>query len=305
MYLRSLLHSNAPWVDPRIITKELLLEHEPGRDNLRMAQELRKAWLYSSGGNNTHFMRENPKEFLEMYSALSACHLRHECETYEASPDLQNNLKHTAWHEIYLTGCLRHMAEHRIPLASCNALTALTGTVNKLLADLYGNSQYTKNINGFTEWLKDQENVEDALQSCLQHDLNFLSSAMYSGRTVPRNAKWEHYTKLKLDEYSERALYNTLLLDTLFSKRHFTTNAEQHFPQYTLHFQRWFELMDSLDSNFQESLQTEEWDGDEIFIGLSPHAYDLLESLPRMEGAPFESLLEPEISHIFEKMERA
>lgn len=195
------------------------------------------------------------------------------------------------------------MAEHRIPLASCNALTALTGTVNKLLADLYGNSQYTKNINGFTEWLKDQENVEAALQGCLQHDLHFLSLAMYSGRTVPRNAKWEHYTKLKLDEYSERALYNTLLLDTLFSKRHFTTNAEQHFPQYTsLSTMVWVDGLPWF--NFQESLQTEEWDGDEISIGLSPHAYDLLESLPRMEGAPFESLLEPEVSHIFEKMER-
>lgn len=302
------LNSKSSWVDPRSITRELSVDYPQNHQTINMARYLKELWLYKFGEQNTKFMQEHPKEFLEMYSTLSAQHqyrtsqLPQPHSKNEPShnvpseddqpntrvhpfPDYTNVLSTTPWHDIYVLGCLRHIIEHRLPIHSCEALTKLPApTTNQLLTDLYCNVSYNRHINGFTAWLKEQDGVDDVLQGCLLHDLYAVISAMDSNRPVYRHMNWQDYAHLTLNDENEQQLYHALLFDTLFDTSDFASYAEQYFPTYTAHFQQWWEWMTSLDSNRLEDLAEEELHGDQIFVHLSDHAYTLLQTIPKIHG---------------------
>lgn len=288
MYLFT-INSKSSWVDPRSITRELAVDYPQNHQTINTARYLKELWLYKFGEQNTKFMQEHPKEFLEMYYTLSFQHLHRTSQLPQTHtnifPDYSSILSTTPWHDIYVLGCLRYLAEHRLPIHSCEALTKLPApTTNQLLTDLYCNVSYNRHINGFTAWLKEQDGVDDVLQGCLLHDLYAVISAMDSNRPVYRHMNWQDYAHLTLNDENEQQLYHALLFDTLFDTSDFASYAEQYFPTYTAHFQQWWEWMTSLDSNRLEDLAEEELHGDQIFVHLSDHAYTLLQTIPKIHG---------------------
>ena len=298
------LNSKSSWVDPRIVTRDLAVDYPQSHQTINTARYLKELWLYKFGEQNTKFMQEHPKEFLEMYYTLSFQHLHRTSQLPQTHtnifPDYSSILSTTPWHDIYVLGCLRHIIEHRLPIHSCEALTKLPApTTNQLLTDLYCNVSYNRHINGFTAWLKEQDGVDDVLQGCLLHDLYTVISSMDYNRPVYRHMNWQDYAHLILNDENEQQLYHALLFDTLFDTSDFASYAEQYFPTYTAHFQQWWEWMTSLDSNRLEDLAEEELHGDQLFVHLSEHAYTLLQTIPKIHGFN-EPLVTSSLENIFQ-----
>ena len=298
------LNSKSSWVDPRSITRELAVDYPQNHQTINMARYLKELWLYKFGEQNTKFMQEHPKEFLEMYSTLSSQHQHRTSQLPQLHtnifPNYASILSTTPWHDIYVLGCLRHIIEHRLPIHSYEALTQLPpSTTTQLLTDLYCNVSYNRHLNGFTAWLKEQDGLDDVLQACLLHDLYTVISSMDLNRPVYRHMHWQDYAHLTLNDENEQQLYHALLFDTLFDSSDFASYSEQYFPTYTAHFQQWWQWMTSLDSNRLEDLAEEELHGDQLFVHLSDNAYTLLQTIPKIHGFN-ELLVTSSLENIFQ-----
>lgn len=275
MILKSLLSHSPPWIDPRLIASELVQVMESNRMSYQVSQELRRHWEYTFAKENTQFVQEYPKEFLEMYYTLA--HQQHrplQEVTYEM---LDNELPNTNWHEVFLLGCLRHIIEHSLPLDSYSALQELRNDRDRLIVELYQSMVRSGQSVDIQLWLRAQSGSELLREECFLDDLRRRSSMVAVGRLS--HQPWGTYDGLQLTERMKHAMFEVLLFDTRFDRLHFTPMVALHFPQVWHEFNAWHTLLQSLNASLDDELLCEECDGPDLYVGLSEYAYALLDTL--------------------------
>lgn len=303
MFLESLLvhapHSKTlkelPWVDPWVITNELLVLHEQGIKNHRMAHELALLWKYSFAENNLNYVQDHPTSFLQMYAALEQ---KNEHPLKDAN-HFDNPLLNTKWHHVFLLGCLRHAFEHRINVKEYEGLKPLTSIVHAQLVELYSMFANPETKASFQSWMREYSNFEPVLQQCFLQDLNLKRSLVSTGGD--QELVWAHYEGLTLTEPIRKSLFTNLLLDIALNTQHFTPMVRQYFPEVVLQFNTWLSVVRSLSSDlaFDQGLKTTHSYGDHIHTGLSDAAYEWLETIPTIEASPLVELNPLDNSNLF------
>ena len=275
MILKSLLSHSPPWIDPRLIASELVQVMESNRMRYQVSQELRRHWEYTFAKENTQFVQEYPKEFLEMYYTLA--HQQHrplQEVTYEM---LDNELPNTNWHEVFLLGCLRHIIEHSLPLDSYSALQELRNDRDRLIFELYQKMSRSGQPFDIQVWLREQPDSDRLREECFLDDLRRRSSMVSAGRLSFQ--PWGTYEGLELTTQMKHTMFEVLLLDTAFKKHHFSPMVALHFSQVWHEFNAWYTMLQSLNASLDNELLSAYPEGPELHIELSEYAYGLLDTL--------------------------
>lgn len=303
MFLESLLvhapHSKTlkelPWVDPWVITNELLVLHDQGIKNHRMAHELALLWKYSFAEKNLNYVQEHPTAFLQMYAALDQ---KNEHPLKDAN-HFDNPLLNTKWHDIFLLGCLRHAFEQHLDITTYDAFKPLTLNIHTQLVELYSMFANPETKASFQSWMREYSSFEPVLQQCFLQDLNLKRSLVSTGGD--QELVWDHYKGLTLTEPIRKSLFTNLLLDIALNTQHFTPMVRQYFPEVVQQFNAWLSVVRSLSSDlaFDQALKTTHSYGDHIHTGLSDAAYEWLETIPTIEPSLLVELNSLDNSNLF------